>query len=260
MNEARIETTMSSIAVSSIVLACVFGGAMLGMLIRAILPQHHSTSESKDVVKLGMGIVATLSALVLGLLIASAKGSYDAQSAELTQMSAKVILLDRLLAHYGPETKETRDLVRASAARILDQMWSKRPAGSSPVGAPSSGAEILLDKIQELAPKDDRQRSLQAQAQGIVLDLGQMRWLQYAQASTAISMPLLIVLVFWLTFIFVGFGLFAPANATVLTSLLVSALSVSTAILLILELYSPYSGLIQVSSAPLRDALTQLGR
>ena len=260
MNEARIETTMSAIAISSIGFACVFGGAMLGMSIRAILPQHHLSSDSKDVVKLGMGIVATLSALVLGLLIASAKGSYDAQSTELTQMSAKVILLDRILAHYGPETKDTRDLLRSSVARVLDQMWSKRPAGSSPFGASSSGAEILLDKIQELAPKDDRQRVLQAQAQGIVLDLGQMRWLHYAQMSTSISMPLLVVLVFWLTTIFIGFGLFAPANATVLTSLLVSALSVSAAILLILELYTPYSGLIQLSSAPLSDALTQLGR
>jgi hypothetical protein len=133
---------MSSMAISSIVFACVFGGAMLGMFIRAILPQHHLRSDSKDVVKLGMGIVATLSALVLGLLIASAKGSYDAQSAELTQMSAKIILLDRLLAHYGPETKETRDLLRASAARILDQMWSERPAGSSPAGT-SSGARTF---------------------------------------------------------------------------------------------------------------------
>ena len=251
---------MRSIEISSIVFACVFGGAMLGMFTRAKLPQHHLSSDSKDVVKLGMGIVATLSALVLGLLIASAKGSYDAQSAELTQMSSKIILLDRLLAHYGPETKETRDLLRASAARILDQMWSKRPAGSSPVGASSSGAEMLLDRIQELTPKDDRQRSLQAQAQGIVLELGQMRWLHYAQTSTSISMPLLAVLVFWLTTIFISFGLFAPANVTVFVGLLVSALSVSAAILLILELYTPYSGLIQLSSAPLSDALTLLGR
>ena len=90
---------MGSIGISSIVFACVFGGALLGMFIRALLPQHHLSGETKDVVKLGMGIVATLSALVLGLLIASAKGSFDAQSTELTQMSAKVILLDRLLAH-----------------------------------------------------------------------------------------------------------------------------------------------------------------
>jgi hypothetical protein len=110
---------MSSIAISSIVFACVFGGAMLGMFVHAVLPQHHLSSESKDVVKLAMALVATLCALVLSLLIASAKGSYDAQSSELTQMSAKVVLLDRVLAHYGPETKETRDLLRGSVARIL---------------------------------------------------------------------------------------------------------------------------------------------
>jgi hypothetical protein len=125
--------------------------------------------------------------------------------------------------------------------------------------APSGGAEILLDEIQAFAPKDDRQRSLQAQAMSIILDLGQTRWLQYAQGSASISMPLLVVLVFWLTTIFISFGLFAPANGTVLASLLVSALSVSAAILLILELYSPYSGLIQVSRAPLSGALAQLG-
>jgi hypothetical protein len=260
MNEARIETTMSSIAISFIVFACVFGGAILGMFVRAVLPQHHLSSESKDVVKLGMGIVATLSALVLGLLIASAKGSYDTQSSELTQMSAKVVLLDRVLAHYGPETKETRDLLHDSVARILDQTWSRRHTRTSLLEAPSGGAEILLDKIQELTPKDDRQRALQAQAQGIVLDLGQIRWLQYAQTSTMIPMPLLVVLVFWLTTIFISFGLFAPANGTVFAGLLVSALSVSAAILVILELYTPYLGLIQLSSAPLHNALAQLGK
>jgi hypothetical protein len=251
---------MSSIAVSSIVFACVFGGAMLGILVRAVLPQHHLSSESKDVVKLAMGLVATLCALVLGLLIASAKGSYDAQSSELTQMSAKVVLVDRVLAHYGPETKETRDLLHGFIARILDQTWSTSHTSTSPLEAPSGRAEILLDKIQALAPKDDRQRALQAQATSIMLDLGQTRWLQYAQGSSSISMPLLVVLVFWLTIIFLSFGLFAPANGTVFAGLFVSALSASAAILLILELYTPYSGLIQLSSAPLSNALTQLGK
>jgi hypothetical protein len=251
---------VSSIAISSIVFACVFGGAMLGMFVHAVLPQHHLSSESKDVVKLAMGLVATLCALVLGLLIASAKGSYDAQSSELTKMSAKAVLLDRVLAHYGPETKETRDLLRSSAARILDQTWSRSRTSTSQLEAPSGGAEILLDRIQALAPKDDRQRALQAQATSIFLDLGLTRWLQYAQGSSSISMPLLVVLVFWLTIIFISFGLFAPENGTVFAGLFVSALSVSAAILLILELYSPYSGLIQLSSAPLRNALMQLGK
>jgi hypothetical protein len=181
---------MSSIAVSSIVFACVFGGAILGMSIRAILPQPHLSPESKDVVKLGMALVGTLSALVLGLLIASAKGSYDAQSSELTLLSARVVVLDRVLAHYGPETKEARALLRGSVVRILDQVWSKRHANTSQLEAPSGG-EDLLDKVQELTPKDDRQRLLQAQATSIVLSLGETRWLQYAQGAISVSMPLL---------------------------------------------------------------------
>jgi hypothetical protein len=128
------------------------------------------------------------------------------------------------------------------------------------MGAPTGGAEILFDKMQELSPKDDKQRLLQAQAVTLMLDLGRMRWLQFAQGTAAVSMPLLVVLVFWLTTLFIGFGIFAPANATVVASLFVSSLSVSAAILLILELYTPYSGLIRVSSASLRAALSQLGR
>jgi uncharacterized membrane protein len=101
---------MSSLTISLIMLACVFGAALLGILLHAVLPQHHLSSETKDIVKLGMGLVGTMSALVLGLLVASAKNSYDTQSAELTQLSANIALLDRGLALYGPETKETRAL------------------------------------------------------------------------------------------------------------------------------------------------------
>jgi len=251
---------MSSIAISSIVFASVFGGALLGMFLRVTLPQHHLNEGSKDVVRLGMGLVATLSALVLGLLIASAKGSYDAQSNELTQMSAQIVLLDRVLAHYGPETKEARDLLRNSVAHVLGQRWSKGRTGSSQLEPQSAGGEVLFDKIQELSPKDDAQRLLQAQALAIAVSVGQTRWLMYEQGATSISMPVLIVLVFWLATIFVSFGLFTSPNGTVIASLFVSALSVSGAILLILEMYSPYAGLIQISSAPLRAALAQLGK
>jgi hypothetical protein len=246
---------MSSTAISLIVFACVFGGALLGIFLHAVLPQHHLANESKDIVKLGMGLVGTMAALVLGLLVASAKGSYDAQSAELTQMSANIALLDRGLALYGPETKEERALLRGAVVRILDQMWSKDGAMAAP-----SGGEILYEKIQGLSPKNDTQRSIQSQALSIAVDIGKTRWLMYAQQATSVSMPLLVVLVLWLTVIFISFGLFAPFNGTVVSSLLVSALAVSGAIFLILEMYSPYSGLIQISSAPLRAALAHLGQ
>ena len=251
---------MSSITVSLIVLACVFGGALVGILLRATLPQHHLSAESKDIVKLGMGLVGTMAALVLGLLVASAKGSYDAQSAELTQLSANIALLDRVLANYGPETKEIRDLVRGAVVRILDQMWSKDATRASPSAPTSSGGEILYDKIQGLTPKNDAQRMLQSQALNIGMDVGKTRWLMYAQEATSVSMPLLVVLVLWLTVIFISFGLFAPFNTTVVASLFISALSVSGAIFLILEMYTPYAGLVEISSAPLRAALAHLGQ
>jgi hypothetical protein len=247
---------MSSTTISLIVFACVFGGALLGIFLHAVLPQHHLSNESKDIVKLGMGLVGTMAALVLGLLVASAKGSYDTQSAELTQMSANIALLDRVLALYGPETKETRALLRGAVARVLDQMWS-----SASLSVPTAaGGEILYDKIQGLSPKNDTQRSLQGQALSMAMDLGKTRWLMYEQAITSVSIPLLVVLVLWLAAIFISFGLFAPFNATVVASLFVSALSVSGAIFLILEMYTPYAGLIQLSSAPLRAALAHLGQ
>jgi hypothetical protein len=217
-------------------------------------------ADSKDVVKLGIGLVGTMAALVLGLLVASAKGSYDTQSTELTEMSAKVVLLDRFLAHYGPETKETRDLLRGAVVRILDRTWSKDPTSPSQLELPSVGNEAIYDKIQGLSPKDDTQRSLQAQALSIAIGLGQTRWLMYEQSVTSVSLPLLVVMVLWLTIIFISFGLFAPPNATVVASLFVSALSVSGAIFLILEMYTPYAGLIQIPSAPLRAALAHLGQ
>ena len=172
---------MSSTTISLIVLASVFGGALVGIFLHAVLPQHHLSNETKDIVKLGMGLVGTMAALVLGLLVASAKGSYDAQSAELTQMSANIDLLDRALALYGPETKEMRDLLRGVVARILDQMWSKDGTGASPVAPTAAGGEILYEKIQGLSPKNDTQRSLQGQALSIAVDIGKTRWLMYAQ-------------------------------------------------------------------------------
>jgi hypothetical protein len=248
---------MSSVTISLIVLVFVFGGALVGMFLRTALPQHHLSDASKDIVRVGIGLVVTLTALVLSLLIASAKAYYDAQRHELTAMSAKIVLLDRVLAHYGPETREARDLLRADVVLLLNQMWSKNRSSLQPA---SPAHEVLYDKIQELSPRNDAQRSIQAQALAIALALGETRWLMYEQSATAVSRPLVVVLVFWLTVIFISFGLFAPNNLTVVTTLLISALAVSGAVLLILEMYSPYAGLIQISSAPLRAALAHLGQ
>ncbi len=250
---------MSSMTTGWIVFACVFGGALLGMLVRKILPDDHLSSDSKDVVKLGMGLIGTMAALVLSLLISSAKSSYDTRSSEVTQLSANIILLDRALAHYGPEAREARDLLRRSVTRVMDQLWPSPGAGSSQP-TPTAGTEAFYDKIQGLSPQNDTQRSLQAQALSISAGLGQTRWLLVGQSGRSIPMPFLVVLVCWLAFIFASFGLFARPNATVIVALFVCALSFSSAIFLILELDQPFEGLVQISSAPMREALARLGQ
>jgi hypothetical protein len=251
---------MSSVTIGLITFAFAFGGALLGIWLRTILPQHHMNADSKDAVKIAMALVSTMSALVLGMLIASAKNSFDTQKNELTDMSSKVILLDRVLAHYGPESKEARDQLRNSVVNAIDQMWSNdRPDLSLPAQA-SASSETLYDDIQSLSPKTDAQRSIQSQALSIVMNLGQTRWLMFEQRTRSGSVPMLMVLIFWLTALFISFGLFSPLNATVVVTFLVSAISVSFAIFLILELYNPYLGVIRISDTALRTALEHLGR
>jgi hypothetical protein len=250
---------MSSIAGSSIVFAVVFGGALLGMFLRKLLPQNHLSDDSKGIVMIAMGLVATMTAIVLGLLISSAKSSFDALSHEITGTSSDIILLDRTLALYGTETKEARALLRSAAVNALDLMELKEPAAPTHLAVSTRNTDSIFEKIQGLLPKDDRQRSLKAEALSILREIRKTRWLMYEQQANLISMPMLVILVSWLTVLFISFGLYAPANGTVVMSLLVSALSVSCAVLLILELYAPSKGLIKISSAPLRAALMQLG-
>jgi len=250
---------MISIEISWIGFACVFGGALLGMFLRAVLPERHLSAESKDIIKLWMGLVGTISAFVLGLLIASAMGSYNTQRSELTQMSTNVILLDGVLAQYGPETKEARGLLRRDVATALDRIWLKKSSQSSE--EPAKGwTGVVYEIIKIPAPQNGAQRLIQAQALSLALNLAQTRWLMFEQRSSQIPRPFLVILLFWITIIFISFGLFARPNATLIASLFVCALSVSGAVYLILDMDQPFGGLIQVSSAPLRDAISHLGQ
>src|SRR5262245_13526756 len=253
---------MSSLEIAGIAFACIFGGALLGMLLRTVLPEHHLSPDSKDVVKVGMGLIATMAALVLGLLTGSAKSSFDTQDAELKQMAANVLLLDRTLAHYGPETNSIRDQIRRAIEYKLSMTW---PENGSTARVDTSETTPVVEGIEgdirSLSPQNDVQRALQARALDISGGLLQTRWLMFGQqAGDAIQTPLLVVLVFWLAALFASFGLFAPRNTTVIAVLGVSALSVAGALLLILEMNEPFQGVVKVSSAPLRYTLAHLGQ
>jgi len=255
---------MSSLTISCIIFACIFAGALVGMALRALLPEEHGSADTKDLVKLGMGLIGTMTALVLGLLIASAKSSFDAQKKNgLAQLSANVIFLDRTLAHYGAETKDARDMLRTSVADLLQRTWPEEDPqpGDTRVKSGTEGRyEGLFEKIQDLTPKNDSQQALKAQAWKIAADIGQTRWLMFAQKGSSIPTPFLVVMVSWLALLLASFGLFAPRNATVFVTLLVCALAISSAVFLILELDQPFEGMMRISSAPMRNALAQLGR
>jgi hypothetical protein len=251
---------LGSIAISLIIFVCVFGGAMLGTFLRTVIPRGHLSDDSKESIRLGMGLVATVAALVLGLLIASAKNCYDVQSNALTQMSANALVLDRILAHYGPEAKGSRNNLRSQAIRMRSQLWPKDRSQISDLAPLSASGNDLVDDIQDLVPVNDKQRSLQAQALSFATSIGQTRWLMYEQSAISVPFPLLVVLVFWLVLTFISFGLFAPGNVTVFICLVVSALAVSGAVFLILEMYAPFGGLIQIASGPLQAAIDHLGQ
>jgi hypothetical protein len=254
---------MSPLAISGIMFVCIVAGIVLGAILRAMLHERHLGDEAKEVVKLGMGLVGTLTALVLGLMVASAKSSFDSQRNGLSHMAGDVIFLDRVLAHYGPEANEIREMLRASVADMLQRTW---PGENPELGGGKSMArtegkyEGLYEKIQLLKPKDDGQRALQAQALKTASDIGQARWELFAQKGSSIPMAFLVVLIAWVTLILASFSLFAPPKPIVVATLLICALTVSSAVFLILELDRPFDGMIQISSAPLRSVLEQLGK
>jgi hypothetical protein len=229
------------------------------MLLRAVLPEPHLNTDSRDVVRLGTGLLATLAALVIGLLIASAQSSFQTQSNQIKQITANIILLDNLLARSGPQAQPLRPLLRSGVKTLVDRIWREQnssAAKAAPFEA-SAQSDLFFDKLLELTPQNDGERVVQSRAVQLWIDLAQTRVL-FAQTGSAIPMPFLAVLVFWLTAIFVSFGLFARPNAIVVSALFVCSLSAASAIFLILELGHPFSGLMEISRAPLSNALVTL--
>ncbi len=247
-----MNTSLAAGAITVCLLAAVWGGMRIGRL----LPEHHLSGDTKDAVKLAMGLVATMSALLLGLLVSSAKNSYDTTRGEIIQMAAKVAFLDRLLAAYGPDAAEVRSQFHATVEKAIQEIWPSD--GSAAQLAPNVPAgDSVYAGLQALVPKDDTQRTIKAQAASLAVELAQLRSLLYAQSVPSISKPMLVVVVSWLVVIFLSFSLVSPPNATAALALTVAALSVSGAIFLILELDHPFGGLIQISSEPMQNALTQ---
>jgi len=252
---------MSSLTIAVISAVCIFSGVLLGMFLSSRLPEHHLSTDSKETIKLAAGMIATLAALVLGLLVSSAKNNFDTMNAEITQGAAKIVYLDRLLANYGPETKAVREMLQRNLAAGIRLIWPEdKTAAQMATFEKASGMELVQHKLHELTPATDFQRQLLAQAEQACGELGQSRWLVIEQTQNILPTPFLVMLLFWLTALHLSFGLFAPRNTLVVVVLFICAVSVSGAIFLILEMNHPLSGVIKVSSAPMLKALEHLGQ
>ena len=249
---------MSPVAVASIAFACILGGAIAGLWLGRALPDHHLESNSKDVVRLAMAMIATMTALVLGLVTASAKSSFDTEDNAVKHTAATVLSLDRMLVDYGPQTKPIRESIRDILTDRVARIWPTD--GATVAAAPVGGGERIVNDILALKPETDAQRWYQSRALDLAGDILQARWVVFSGSTSSIPVLFLVVIICWLTILFGSFGLFAPANPTVIGALLLCTLSVAASIFLILEMDDPFSGVMRISSAPMQYALSHIGR
>ena len=249
---------MNASLTALIVFGCLVGAVLGGRTLRRVLPEQHLSTESKDAIKLAIGLVATMSALVLGLLVSSAKGAYDTERSEVILMASKVTFLGRVLDAYGPEAAGVRALLRNTTGEAIQKMWPgqmRRPTDRNP---DVQAGNLAYAALQQLSPQSEMQKVLKSEATKLAAEVAETRSLLTAQSAPSVSQPMLIILVSWLVVIFVGFSVLAPPNASTVFALMISALAVSGAIFLILELDDPFGGLIGISSEPMLQALHQL--
>lgn len=253
---------MNSTMIALIACGCTFSAALAAMYIKDRLPRHHMDGDSREVLKLVMGIIATITALVLGLQISSAHSVYEAQEDELQQLSVHLYQIDRILDHFGPDALETRALLRRIVTADIARTWAANGAGAKTftVLPIQRETERLFDEVAKLSPKDDLQRLGQRRALELLGSVGETRRLMVEQAQSALSVPFVSIVISWLTILFFSFGLFARFNATVVAALFVGSACVAGAIFLILAMSQPYGGWMQISDAPLREALTQISQ
>jgi len=243
-----------------IVFGCLVGAILLGKALRRLLPEDHLNADSRDTIKLAMGLVATMTALVLGLLVSSAKGAYDTKRSEVIKMAANVAFLDRVLDLYGQEAAEARAGIRKVVEEAVRQMWPEKARVPARLAPNTQVGNEVYGAIEGLSPHDDAQRKLKEKAITLATDFAQIRSLLVAQSVASISEPMLIILVSWLVVIFLGFSVLAPPNATVIFALMIAALAVAGAIFLILELDQPFGGVIRISSEPMLNALHEFAK
>jgi Protein of unknown function (DUF4239) len=239
---------------------CIFGAGLIGILLAGLLPDYLRTDATQKVVQSMMNIVAILSALVLGLLVAGTKTNFDTRSREVEQFAANLTLLDRELIHYGADTKDMRDLLRGFTQRRIALTWPK-DRGAAPMLHDDQAVRSLReleDALLTLTPRNEIQRAARATSLQLTDELNRTSRILAVQQSSQTPRPFLIVVVFWLSMLFLSYAIFAPLNATVIAAMLVCAFSVSAAVNLTFDTDRPFEGFVRISSKPMLQALEQM--
>jgi len=251
-----------ALQVAAISFACIVAGAIAGMVLRPHLPGHHLSKESLDVIKVSVGMIAAMSSLVLGLMTASVKGSFDLVDRQHRLYAARLMQLDDALRHYGPEAGDARSRLKRYVERIVAQSAATADNYRATIEDTTAGnlLEAVKDDIASLEFKTDAQHRFGAEATRLIDEIISIRWSLVEQAGGSIVPAFLIVLVCWLTIIFVSFGLMADTNATIIVALVLCAASIAGALFLIIEMDMPFNGVISVPFKPLADTLAHINR
>jgi uncharacterized membrane protein YeaQ/YmgE (transglycosylase-associated protein family) len=250
----------SASAIGGVICAVIVSGAMGGWIGGWYLPEHHTTNETRNAVSLSMAVVGTVSALVLGLLISQANSAFLAGSNEVTELATDIARLDRLLRRDEPETATARATLRRYAEMKFADLFPD-PPGAPRLNNPATDDMLdhVIDQLQELSHSTPQQQWMITRALQLASDISGTQWLLAEQSVQALPTPFLVLITFWLTLLFISFGLFAPRNLTVGVSFVLCALAVSGAIEMILELEQPFTGMIRISPISMRTMLQTLG-
>jgi hypothetical protein len=258
---AKRPVAMTTIALYGLAtFAALFGGGILGLLAGKLMPEKYHDDSTRAIVQTATGMVSLLAALVLGLLVATAKNKFDTSNKQTEEYAASLMLLDRELVNFGPGANETKSLLRKYTAAKIAETWRQTENPKPKLGSPPAWQllESLQLSIRDLKPEFEAQRSALANASSIAAELNKTTWLERAEEMDHVQHPFILILLAWFAILFFSIGLFAPRNGLVIAALVVGALSIAGAVVLIADLDSPFEGILVVSAEPMQEALARI--
>ena len=248
---------MDALTLGFIVFSALFGGAAFAIWIARYLPSHHLSSRSQDSVKLGVGMIAAMASLVLGLMTASVSGNFSNASKDVSSYALNLLSLDTDMRHIQPQSCPAQTLLADYIRSVLHETWTTT-ADLPEKRNPASSGQILLrldSMVHDWQVTTPDQSAVRANVQAGLRTVLTSRWTVSQDSAAAIPTAFVVVLVAWLALIFVSFGLYSPSNAVVMGSLFLCALSIAGALFLISEMSGPFDGLVSISPQPMVNIL-----